>query len=215
MFQLIPGGTVIIGADANNLRLEKCQRVAVPWSNNDVIMRTLTGCAAPGCMTCIREKCTIYNAGFRLHENAERHLKPPDEMARLFRHYPDAINRTKEISAACQFSLDSLKYEYPEEITTDGRTPQEELILLAWEGAKEKSGEISLKKKLRSINHELVYEQMNSAVVRTFMNRKVADPGNPLPGRGSGQTQKFVWPGITSGINEIDLWFERFISCAQ
>jgi len=42
-------------------------------------------------LTCIREKCTIYNAGFRLHANAERHMKHPDEMQRLFRQYPDAI----------------------------------------------------------------------------------------------------------------------------
>jgi error-prone DNA polymerase len=42
-------------------------------------------------LTCIREKCTIQNAGFRLHPNAERNLKPIDEMLRLFRHYPEAI----------------------------------------------------------------------------------------------------------------------------
>ncbi len=54
-------------------------------------------------LTCIREKCTIYNAGFRLHPNAERHLKSNDEMLRLFRQYPDAILRTQEIADACQF----------------------------------------------------------------------------------------------------------------
>jgi len=62
-------------------------------------------------VTCVREKCTIYNAGFRLHPNAERHLKPANEMIRLFNKYPDAIRRTQEISEACNFSLDSLKYE--------------------------------------------------------------------------------------------------------
>jgi len=82
-------------------------------------------------VTCIREKCTIYTAGFRLHPNAERYLKPIEEMLRLFRQYPDAIFRTQEIAEACQFSLDTLKYEYPEEITSDGRTPQEELTFLA------------------------------------------------------------------------------------
>lgn len=45
-------------------------------------------------VTCVREKCTIYNAGFRLHPNAERYLKPMDEMLRLFRQYPDAIRQT-------------------------------------------------------------------------------------------------------------------------
>ena len=69
-------------------------------------------------LTCIREKCTIYNAGFLLHQNAERYLKPIDEMLRLFRQYPDAIKRTQELAEACQFTLDSLKYEYPEEITS-------------------------------------------------------------------------------------------------
>ena len=44
-------------------------------------------------LTCIREKCTIYNAGFRLHENAESYLKSDDEMQRLFRQYPDAIQQ--------------------------------------------------------------------------------------------------------------------------
>src|SRR4030095_6598725 len=61
-------------------------------------------------LTCIREKCTIYNAGFPLHENAERYLKPAEEMLRLFRQYPGAIQRTQEITDACQFSLSTLKY---------------------------------------------------------------------------------------------------------
>ena len=68
-------------------------------------------------LTCIREKCTIHSAGFKLQPNAERYLKAPDEMQRLFRHYPDAIERTQALAAACQFSMDELVYEYPEEIT--------------------------------------------------------------------------------------------------
>ncbi|WP_246858815.1 PHP domain-containing protein [Chitinophaga sp. XS-30] len=74
-------------------------------------------------LTCIREKCTIQTAGFRLFENAERHLKPIHEMHRLFRQYPDALRQTQEIAQACRFSLDSLQYVYPEEITSEGRTP--------------------------------------------------------------------------------------------
>ncbi len=57
-------------------------------------------------LTCIREKCTIAEAGFRLAVNAERHLKPPAEMARLFAGFPEAIARTVEIADACRFSLD-------------------------------------------------------------------------------------------------------------
>src|SRR5690606_34647689 len=60
-------------------------------------------------LTCIREKCTIYNAGFKLHQNAERYLKPIPEMERLFAHYPDAIAHTQEIAGACTFCLSELK----------------------------------------------------------------------------------------------------------
>jgi error-prone DNA polymerase len=65
-------------------------------------------------VTCIREKCTIAEAGFRLEANAERHLKSPDEMARLFASHPQAIARGLEIMETCRFSLDELKYEYPD-----------------------------------------------------------------------------------------------------
>ncbi|MCC7524699.1 MAG: error-prone DNA polymerase [Chitinophagaceae bacterium] len=91
-------------------------------------------------LTCIREKKTIRNAGYLLCQNAERYLKPAKEMQRLFRQYPDAITRTREIADACSFSLDELKYIYPEELTREGRTPQEELEYLTWQGADEKFG---------------------------------------------------------------------------
>jgi error-prone DNA polymerase len=79
-------------------------------------------------LTCIREGCTMAEAGFRLNANAERHLKSPQEMARLFRRRPDAVERTMEIVEACNFSLGELKYEYPAEPVPEGRTPQEELV---------------------------------------------------------------------------------------
>jgi error-prone DNA polymerase len=78
-------------------------------------------------LTCVREGCTVAEAGFRLNANAERHLKSADEMARLFRARPDAIARAIEIMEACAFSLGELKYEYPAEPVPEGRTPQEEL----------------------------------------------------------------------------------------
>jgi error-prone DNA polymerase len=81
-------------------------------------------------LTCIREGCTVAEAGFRIAANAERHLKSPEEMTRLFRARPDAIARTLEIVSACGFSLDELKYEYPAEPVPEGRTPQQELTRL-------------------------------------------------------------------------------------
>jgi len=86
-------------------------------------------------LSCVREHCTIDTAGFRLEANAERHLKGPDEMARLFRDHPEAIARTLEIAGRCRFSLDELRYEYPEELTAAGRSPQEELAHLTRIGA--------------------------------------------------------------------------------
>jgi error-prone DNA polymerase len=79
-------------------------------------------------LTCIREGCTVAEAGFRLNGNAERHLKSPQEMARLFRRRPDAVARTLEIVEACQFRLSELQYEYPAEPVPEGRTPQGELV---------------------------------------------------------------------------------------
>lgn len=85
-------------------------------------------------LTCIREKCTIQQAGFRLHANAERYLKSSVEMERLFCNYPEALANTMNIVETCRFSLDELRYVYPQELTSEGRTPQEELTRLVWKG---------------------------------------------------------------------------------
>jgi error-prone DNA polymerase len=86
-------------------------------------------------VTCIREKCTIAEAGFRLAANAERHLKRPTEMARLFKNFPDAIGHTIKIAKACTFSLEELHYEYPDEPVPPGKTAQQHLEDLTWAGA--------------------------------------------------------------------------------
>ena len=172
-------------------------------------------------VTCVREKCTIYNAGFRLHPNAERYLKPVDEMMRLFRQYPDAIRRTQEISSACRFSLNELKYQYPKEITSNGRTPQEELSFLAWQGAHEHYGESIPEKIMSAIHHELAFmEEMNYAeyfltvydIVRFAREQKIL-----CQGRGSAANSTICYClGITSvDPTKFDLLFERFISSAR
>jgi error-prone DNA polymerase len=89
-------------------------------------------------VTCIREKCTIREAGLRLAINAERHLKPADEMTRLFAAFPRAIARSIEIAGACSFSLGDLKYEYPDEPVPPGKTPQQHLADLTWAGARQR-----------------------------------------------------------------------------
>ena len=172
-------------------------------------------------LTCIREKCTIYNAGFKLHENAERFLKPADEMIRLFHHYPGAIQRTNEIAEACTFSLNSLQYVYPQEITSEGRTPQEELTFLTWKGAKEMFGDAVPEKIVNNINHELKFiEEMNYAsyfltvydIVRYAREQKIL-----CQGRGSAANSTVCFClGITSvNPEKFDLLFERFLSSAR
>jgi error-prone DNA polymerase len=172
-------------------------------------------------LTCIREKCSIHNAGFRLLPNAERYLKSQEEMARLFLHYPEAIQRTKEIADACQFSLDKLKYEYPEEITTEGRTPLQEVEYLAWKGAKEIFGESVPEKISTAIKHELKFiDEMNYAayfltvhdIVRFARSRDIL-----CQGRGSAANSTVCFClGITSvNPEKIELLFERFISAAR
>lgn len=172
-------------------------------------------------LTCIREKCIISNAGFLLHQNAERHLKPIEEMQRLFRQYPDAIMRTQEISESCQFSLDSLQYVYPEEITTEGRTPLEELRFLAWKGAKEHFGDAIPEKIAAGIEYEMKFiEEMNYAayfltvydIVRYARQQRIL-----CQGRGSAANSTVCFClGITSvNPNKFDLLFERFISSAR
>ena len=172
-------------------------------------------------LTCVREKCTIQDVGFRLHQNSERYLKPAEEMLRLFRQYPDAIERTQEIAEACQFSLDSLEYVYPEEITSEGRTPQEELTMLTWQGAREYYGENIPEKIISNINHEMTFiEEMNYAPYFLTVYDIVhfaRGKGILCQGRGSAANSTICYClGITSvDPTKFDLLFERFISSAR
>jgi len=86
-------------------------------------------------MTAIANKTTVARAGHLLHANSERHLKSPEAMLKLFERWPGAITAAREVADACNFSLDELQYEYPEEIYPDGMNPQEYLIAETWKGA--------------------------------------------------------------------------------
>lgn len=129
----------------DNKRLFRIHRLSVRLNIpmvacNDVHYHTPERRQLQDVLTCIREKCTIHTAGYRLEQHAERYMKAVTEMHRLFRQYPEALDNALRIADACRFSLDELQYIYPEELTTEGRTPQEELELLTWQGAEEKFG---------------------------------------------------------------------------
>jgi error-prone DNA polymerase len=86
-------------------------------------------------LTCVRHGCTIQEAGFRLFPNAERHLKSPAQMARLFARHRRAIDRGLEIAEQCRFTLNELKYDYPTEVVPPGRSPSDYLRELTYAGA--------------------------------------------------------------------------------
>lgn len=106
-------------------------------------------------VTCIREGCTLDTLGFRRERSADRHLKRAAEMHRLFAAYPDALARTLEIADRCRFSLDELSYQYPDEVSEPGLSPQETLAQLTWEGAATRYPDGLPDKVRNSLEHEL------------------------------------------------------------
>ncbi|HEY3245416.1 MAG TPA: error-prone DNA polymerase [Phycisphaerae bacterium] len=135
--------------DARDLaaRAELSRRTRVPLvAHNDVHYHASERRFLQDVLTCIREKCTLDEAGTRLFANAERHLKAPQDMQRLFWHDPDAVARTLEVAGRCTFTLDELRYEYPQELCPPDQTPMQYLTELTWAGAREK---------LRTANCEL------------------------------------------------------------
>jgi error-prone DNA polymerase len=187
-------------------------------ATNDVLYHTPERRALQDVLTCIREGCTIAEAGFRLQPNAERHLKSPAEMARLFRDHPGAIARTVEITQRCRFSLDELAYEYPNEPVPPGRTPDEHLAVLAWEGAAARFPQGISDKLRETLEKELrIIAQLNYA--RYFLTvhdivRFARSRGILCQGRGSAANSVLCYClGVTAvDPTEIDLLFERFVS---
>lgn len=198
------------------------QKTGIPLAaTNDVYYHSPNRRELQDVLSCVREKCTIHNAGYLLFQNAERHLKPEAEMKRLFRQYPQALENTVKISQKCTFSLDSLKYIYPEEITSEGRTPQQELQYLTMKGAYELFGDELPKKVTDNISHEMKFvEEMNYAsyfltvydIVRFARSQHIL-----CQGRGSAANSTICYClGITSvDPTKFDLLFERFISSAR
>jgi DNA-directed DNA polymerase III PolC len=169
-------------------------------------------------LTCIREKTTIDRAGRKLSANAERFLKAPDEMARLFRDAPEAIEETLRLSEALTFSLDELRYEYPDETIAGFDNAQDALTHLTYEGAARRY-QHGLPDKVRAtIEHELqLIAQLGYApyfltvydIVRFARAQKIL-----CQGRGSAANSAVCF---CLGITEVDpdradLLFERFIS---
>jgi error-prone DNA polymerase len=189
-------------------------------ATNDVLYHAPERRPLQDVLTCIREHRTIDDAGFRLERNAERHLKSPAEMARLFPGHADAVARSVAIAEECRFSLRELEYEYPDEPTGQSATPQEELERLTWIGARERFPEgldDGLRKKIE--NELLLIAELKYA--RYFLTvhdivRFARSQPKPIlcQGRGSAANSIVCFClGVTSANpKEIDLLVERFIS---
>ena len=190
-------------------------------ATNDVHAHAPARRALQDVLTCIREKCTIDEAGFRLFANAERHLKSPDEMARLFRHHAHAVLRTLEIVERTHFSLDELRYEYPVDPCPDGLAPQDYLARASWAGAAERYPSGIPDKVRAQLEHELAligelgyapYFLTVYDIVR-FARRE----GILCQGRGSAANSAVCYClGITAvDPSRLDLLFERFVSAER
>ncbi|MGK6313670.1 error-prone DNA polymerase [Neorhizobium sp. DT-125] len=207
----------------DQLRLHELSNLATQMRvptvvTNDVLFHEPGRRILQDVVTCIRHNVTIDELGDRRERHADRYLKPPEEMHRLFSRYPEALARTVEIVERCRFSLDELAYQYPEERDDPSLTPQQTLEKLTWEGAAARYPEGLPNRVRATLEHELrLIEKLGYApyfltvnsIVRFARSRDIL-----CQGRGSAANSAVCYVlGITSidpGRN--DLLFERFVS---
>ncbi|USG60454.1 error-prone DNA polymerase [Sneathiella marina] len=214
------------GNDLQRLDLlsELAHRQALPSVvTNDVLYHIPNRRPLQDVLTCIREHTTIQEAGFQLIVNAERHLKSPTAMHRLFPGFQEAVRRSQDIAAKCRFSLDELAYQYPDEPIGDSPTPQIELERLTWIGAQSRYPDGIPEPVGKTLNHELeLIGQLDYApyfltVYDIVRFARSLDPPILCQGRGSAANSVVCYClGITSvNPTEVNLLFERFVSAER
>jgi error-prone DNA polymerase len=170
-------------------------------------------------LTCIREKTTLDSAGRLLAANAERHLKPSVEMARLYSEAPEAVEETRHVLERARFSLDELSYQYPDETVAGHPDAQTALETLSWEGAARRYPGGVPDKVRASLTRELaIVRQLNYApyflTVADIVRYAREERGILCQGRGSAANSTICY---CLGVTEVDpannqLLFDRFIS---
>ncbi|HYD26701.1 MAG TPA: error-prone DNA polymerase [Brevundimonas sp.] len=171
-------------------------------------------------LTCIREGTTIDKAGRRLQANAERFLKPPAQMARMFRGHEAALARTMDVARACTFSLRELSYQYPDEPVPSGWTPQRRLIRLTFKGARERWPEgVALRIRETIVKELKLIKQLKYPNYFLTVHDIVAwarDQEKPIlcQGRGSAANSVVCYCLGVTNVNpaEQDVLIERFMS---
>ncbi|WP_234189702.1 error-prone DNA polymerase [Shinella sp. NM-101] len=185
---------------------------------NDVLFHGPSRRQLQDVVTCIRTRTTIDEVGFDRERHADRFLKAPEEMHRLFAEYPEALARSREIVERCKFDLKELQYQYPEEAIVPGLDPQQSLVKFTWEGAANRYPEGVPDKVQKSLRDELeLIRVMNYApyFLTVFsIVRFARSKGILCQGRGSAANSAVCYClGVTSiDPDTNDLLFERFIS---
>ncbi len=232
--ELAPGLGYVAGTvhrrpgDAVRLRMvaEAGRAAGVPMvATGDVLFHLPERRILQDVVTCIREGCIIDAAGFRRERHADRHLKTPEEMARLFARHPDAVARTLEIAERCRFDLADLQYQYPDEREDHdqigGLTAQQTLERLTWEGARQRYPDGVPDTVTAQLHHELgLIAQLEYAPYFLTVNsivRYARSKDILCQGRGSAANSAVCF---VLGITSIDptrsgLLFERFVSAER
>jgi error-prone DNA polymerase len=189
-------------------------------ATNDVLYHAPQRRPLHDVMTAIRHKTTVAKAGHLLQPNAERHLKSPAEMQRLFEAWPHAIAAAREVADACRFSLDELRYEYPRETYPDGLDAQQYLARLtdagaAWRypnGVPEAVREVLAKELALIGQKQLAQYFLTIKDIVDFARQQ--QPPILCQGRGSAANSAVCYCLGITGVNpaEHSLLFERFIS---
>jgi error-prone DNA polymerase len=196
------------------------KHVRIPlMASNDALYHVPQRRRLQDVLTCIRHGCSLAEAGYRLHANAERHLKASREMARLMADCPRAVRRAVEVARrAAAFSLDELRYQYPDEICPPARSPIEHLADLTWAGAGERYPQGVSDRVREQILHELkLIDELNYAPYFLTVHDLVVfarSRGILCQGRGAAANSAVCFAlGVTAVDPErIEVLFERFIS---
>jgi error-prone DNA polymerase len=188
-------------------------------ATGDVIMHRANRRRLADILTCIRTRRTIETLGRLAQPNAERRLRPPAEMARIFAAHPQALAHTLKIAARCSFSLDELAYQYPDE--GNGEAPQARLERLARAGLAWRYPEGASQKARDLVTRELaLIGKLDYAPYFLTVHDIVAfarSRGILAQGRGSAANSTVCYClGITEIAPEtISMVFERFVSEAR
>ncbi|MDZ7652302.1 MAG: error-prone DNA polymerase [Burkholderiaceae bacterium] len=167
-------------------------------------------------LTAVRHKTPLAQAGTRLLPNAERYLRPRYRLERIYP--PELLAETLAIAERCNFSLDELRYEYPEEIVPPGETPATWLRKATYEEAQRRYPQGMPDKVRRTVEHELALIgdlQYEPYFLTVYDIVRFARSQNILcQGRGSAANSAVCY---CLGITEVDparmsVLFERFIS---